>query len=74
MVDVLQNPTNKHIGKYTHFWPKTTGTHCIQEIEEEIDEFQGYEEWNEHFCGPLNGRPKDAFKSHIDVHKGALFL
>ena len=74
MIIELQKPTNKCVGRYIGFWPKTEGTHRMQQIEEELDEFEGYEEWNNHYCGPLRGRPKDVFKPHIDVRKGDFVL
>ena len=74
MIIELQKPTSKCVGRYIGFWPKTEGTHRMQQIEEELDEFEGYEEWNNHYCGPLRGRPKDVFKPHIDVRKGDFVL
>ena len=53
----LEKPTNKHTGEYTGFWPKTAGTHYMQHVEEDRDEFQGYEELNNHFVGPQSARP-----------------
>ena len=42
MISELEKPTNNHICQYIGFWPKTTGTHCMQQIEEDRDEFQGF--------------------------------
>ena len=74
MIIELQRPTNKCVGNYGGFWPKTEGTHHMQHIEDEADAFQGYEEWNDHYCGPSKQRPKDVFKPHIDVKKGDFVL
>ena len=70
MIGEIEQPTNKHIG----FWPKTAGTHQMQHIEEERDEFQGCEEFNDHFVGPQSARPLEAFRPHIDVRKGDFVL
>ena len=74
MIDELQKPTNKYTGKYARFWPKTAGTHRMQQIEEEVDKFQGCKEWNNHYVGPQGGRPQEAFRPHIDVRKGDFVL
>ena len=43
MISELEKPTNNQICQYIGFWPKTAGTHCMQQIEEDRDEFQGFE-------------------------------
>ena len=41
----------------------------MQQIEEYRDEFQVFEEFNDHFVGPQSARPLEAFKPQIDVKK-----
>ena len=74
MISELEKPTNNHICQYIGFWPKTTGSHRMQEIEEDRDEFQGFEEFNDHFVGTQSARPQEAFKPQIDVKKDDFVL
>ena len=74
MISEVEKPTNNHICQYIGFWPKTTRTHRMQQIEEDRDEFQGFEEFNDHFVGPQSARPLEAFKPQIDVKKGDFVL
>ena len=46
----------------------------MQHVEEDRDEFQGYEELNNHFVGPQSARPQEAFRPQIDVRKGDFVL
>lgn len=58
------------------FWPRSKGTHHMDvlDVEGSDDEFEGYEEFNNHYYGPANRRPKEAFKPTIDVKKGDFVL
>ena len=74
IITELEKPTNKHSGEYIGFWPKTSGTHYMQHVEEDRDEFHGYEELNNHFVGPQSARPQEAFRPQIDVKKGGILF
>ncbi|MCO5584007.1 hypothetical protein L7F22_037926 [Adiantum nelumboides] len=41
---------------------------------DDADNFGGLEELNDHYCGPLSKRPKDAFQPAVDVKKGDFVL
>ena len=74
IISELEQPTNKQIGQYMGFWPKTAGTHQMQQMEDEMDELQGCEDLNNQIVGPQSARPREAFKPHIDVRKGDFVL
>ena len=74
MICELEQPTNKHTCQYIGFWPKIVGTHRMEQIDEDGDEFQGFEELNDHYVGPQSARPLEAFRPQIYVKKGDFIL
>lgn len=73
MLDVLQAPNFQEERVFMDFWPRTHGDTVFQDIDD-VDDFIGLEELNDHYCGPLSKRPKDAFQPMIDVKKDDFVL
>ncbi len=73
MVHALQIPNVHEETTFVEFWPQTQGDTISTELDD-ADDFGGLEELNDHYCGPLSKRPKNAFQPMVDVRKGDFVL
>ena len=73
MINSLQTSNVQEDTLFMDFWPKTQGDTTFQDADD-VDDFLGLEELNDHYCGPLSKRPKDAFQPMVDVKKGDFVL
>ena len=73
MILSLQTPNVHEDTIFMDFWPKTQGDIMCSKMDD-LDDFGGLEEMNEHYCGPLRKQPKDAFQPMVHVKKGDFVL
>ena len=73
VIEELGKPIHSEGRNYTNFWPKSEGSHQLDDMnvdQLQTQRFLGIEEHNDHYCGPARDKPREAFNPLLHVQQG----
>ena len=77
VIEELGKPIHSEERNYTNFWPKSEGSHQLDDMNVEqlkTQIFLGIEEHNDHHCGITQDKPSKALNPMLHVQKGQFVM